>query len=163
MGLDMYLREDHYIPLYEHTKKDESELYASGLKVLEVIGAKNPVVASGGSVVVTVTVAYWRKVNNVHQWFVDNTAGGVDECQTSEVSTDQLIELRDLCQEAMDVKNSKLMPPSEGFFFGSTDIDEWYWSDLQDTVDQLDPIIKNALAEKDKSGYAPYFQYQASW
>ena len=41
-------------------------------------------------------VAYWRKVNAVHAWFVQTVQGGVDECQIgSSLTRDQLVELRD--------------------------------------------------------------------
>lgn len=41
-------------------------------------------------------VAYWRKVNAVHAWFVQTVQGGVDECQVgSSLTRDQLMELRD--------------------------------------------------------------------
>lgn len=44
-----------------------------------------------------------------------------------------------------------------GFFFGSTEVDGWYWEDIQNTIDQLTPIIK---ASRDKN---VWFEYQASW
>ena len=36
-----------------------------------------------------VCVAYWRKANAIHSWFVENCQDGVDECQYSnEISVD---------------------------------------------------------------------------
>jgi hypothetical protein len=55
-----------------------------------------------------VNVAYWRKVNAIHKWFVDNTQGGVDECQPSSVSREQLDELVRVCKEI--VAGSELVP-----------------------------------------------------
>lgn len=46
------------------------------------------------------------------------------------------------------------LPPASGFFFGSTEIDEYYAEDLQNTIDQLEPLLK----ESDVS-----FYYQSSW
>lgn len=100
-------------------------------------------------------VAYWRKANQIHSWFVDNVQGGVDECQESPVTRAQLETLRQLCMEALDTKNPNLLAPRAGFFFGSTEIDEYYWEDLRDTIDQLDKVL--ALPE-----YIDLV-YQSSW
>ena len=100
-------------------------------------------------------VAYWRKANQIHSWFVDNVQDGVDECQESPVTRAQLETLRQLCMEALDTKNSTLLAPSFGFFFGSTEIDEYYWQDLRSTIDQLDKVL--ALPE-----YVELV-YQSSW
>jgi hypothetical protein len=49
------------------------------------------------------------------------------------------------------------LPPQEGFFFGGTDIDEWYWNDLKNTITQLERVF--ALPEIDKLS----FYYSSSW
>ena len=36
----------------------------------------------------------------------------------------------------------ELLPTSEGFFFGSTQYDEWYINDLEDTVSQINKILE---------------------
>lgn len=100
-------------------------------------------------------VAYWRKANQIHGWFVDNIQGGVDECQESPVTREQLDELRQLCIEAIDTKNPKLLEPRGGFFFGGTDIDNWYWEDLRGTIAQLNKVLD--LPEHLE------IVYQASW
>jgi hypothetical protein len=48
----------------------------------------------------------------------------------------------------------ELLPSHSGFFFGSTEYDEWYFKDLTRTVE----IIDRCLASK-----FDYFEYQASW
>lgn len=100
-------------------------------------------------------VAYWRKANQIHGWFVDNIQGGVDECEQFPVSRPQLETLRQICMEALDTKNPKLIAPKEGFFFGGTEVDEWYWSNLRDTVDQLDKVLDMPSVYN--------FYYQSSW
>ncbi len=47
-------------------------------------------------------VAYWRKVNSVHAWFVREAQGGVDECQPHFVTRQQVIDLRDTAQRVYD-------------------------------------------------------------
>lgn len=48
----------------------------------------------------------------------------------------------------------KILPPTEGFFFGSTDIDGWFLDDMRETVEQLE------LALSEEGGD---FYYQSSW
>lgn len=100
--------------------------------------------------------AYWRKANQIHQWFVDNVQDGRDECEEHFVSREQLQELVDLCKEALKTKDASLLPPQSGFFFGSTDIDEWYWGDLEQTVE----MITKALEAFDDKWE---FYYRSSW
>lgn len=47
-------------------------------------------------------IAYWRKVNQVHKWFVDNVQNGVDDCNYYLVSKEQIIQLRDICKEILN-------------------------------------------------------------
>lgn len=44
-------------------------------------------------------VGYWRKANQIHNWFVNNVQGGIDDCGTYEVTEDQLAELLNICKE----------------------------------------------------------------
>lgn len=56
-------------------------------------------------------IGYWRKANQIHDWFVKHCQDGVDDCgYHNEVTKEQLIELRDLCQDVID--NSKLVSGS---------------------------------------------------
>lgn len=43
------------------------------------------------------TAMYWRKANAIHNWFVQNVQSGNDDCGHYDVSKDDLITLRDLC------------------------------------------------------------------
>lgn len=91
-------------------------------------------------------VAYWRKANAIHQWFVDNVQNGKDDCDVHrELTKSDLLTLRDLAHEVLcdPDKAEELLPTQSGFFFGSTEYDEWYMEDLKSTIDQLDEIIKN--------------------
>ena len=47
-------------------------------------------------------IAYWRKANAVHRWFVENVQGGNDDCGTYEVSVEQLRELRDTVDKVLN-------------------------------------------------------------
>lgn len=161
MGLDMYLQARQYVSGYEHDPKEEIDRYK---RIVAEIGLPSDICPHTPSLTVAVTVAYWRKANAVHKWFVDTVQDGKDECQDSYVEREQLIELRDLCKKLLDTAPEKfntlaeeLLPPEKGFFFGSADIDECYKEDLKETVEQLTSILDN---EKLK-GFS--FYYHASW
>ena len=53
-----------------------------------------------------------------------------------------------------------LLPTTSGFFFGSTDYDEYYMEDILDTIKILEPLLK---LEVPKGFYAPDYTYRASW
>lgn len=144
MGLDMYL--------YKRKKEEESKIDV---------------------------VAYWRKANQVHNWFVTNVQNGVDNCEPHPVTEQDIVKLLNICKQILELdinyeeqmteigmsyKDGKrepimdfvkvidneevveimhnLLPTSEGFFFGSTEYDEWYVEDIKDTAEQLNHILE---------------------
>lgn len=106
---------------------------------------------------VSVNAAYWRKVNAVHKWFVDNVQNGEDDCGEYYVSHEKLQELLATARAAYSAKDPSELPPSAGFFFGSYDIDEWYWHGIKNTIDQLAKLTE--LPDFDNLS----FYYQSSW
>jgi hypothetical protein len=117
-------------------------------------------------------VGYWRKANAIHGWFVRHCAGEDEERALSgvHVDTDDLKALRDLCLVLCKNRDAERaleeLPPQEGFFFGSAEIGEWYWDDLDDTVKQLNGIltwdeVRAAALGREYSGVD--YIYEASW
>lgn len=104
-------------------------------------------------------VLYWRKANHIHRWFVTHIQNGVDDCRQYPVSIQQLTELRDLCNEVLTHKEraASLLPPQSGFFFGSTEIDTYYFEDLTHTVEELNVLLTDPLVTE------YYFYYRSSW
>ena len=86
---------------------------------------------------------YWRKSNQIHQWFVQNVQGGKDNCEEYSVSLDQLKLLSKTIEPALvsTAAATELLPTAEGFFFGSQEYDEYYFEDLKNTKEQIDKII----------------------
>jgi len=105
-----------------------------------------------------VQVAYWRKANQIHAWFVKHVQNGKDDCQEYRVTRDQLQLLVDNCKLVLMNKEeaANLLPVQEGFFFGSYEYNEYYFGDLQDTIDQLEKILNEYPEDWD-------FKYQSSW
>ena len=155
MGLDMYLSKKSYIgancPINEaegvidiKTKRGKANVNFKKVTYIEE------------------DIGYWRKANQIHNWFVNNIQGGVDNCSTYYVSLNSLKELKGLCQQVLDARNKpggqalaeELLPPQSGFFFGGTDIDEYYYEDLEETVKIVEECEKYPEDE---------FTYHSSW
>lgn len=89
-------------------------------------------------------VMYWRKANQIRQWFVDHTGYPFDaDCVDHPLTEQNLIDLLHTCQEVLkDHKSApRLLPTSNGFFFGTTEYDEWYFSNVESTVTALRRIL----------------------
>lgn len=159
MGLDMYLylRKTDYKSKSEFRNTEIKNLYPTELKDFEKdILERNFASVSKETYY---QIGYWRKANAIHKWFVDNCGDGEDNCQQIYVSTEQLKELRNLCNRVLDNKDKaeELLKTTDGFFFGSTDYDEWYFHDIEYTKQLLDKVITFI----DGSDYEVI--YQASW
>ena len=156
MGLDMYLTAKRYL------WSDKDKEIAKDIN--DAIGVEcDPEKRFAGSSMmvkeVSIDAMYWRKANAIHGWFVEKCQDGRDECQETYIPREKLVELRDLCQSILNdpdgIRDDDL-DPVEGFFFGSTEKDEWYLQDLKNTVEG----ITNALSLPENQ-YE--FYYQASW
>lgn len=191
MGLDMYLSARRYTSEF-------SDKEANG-KLSSIADDLLPPDGNFGAIVISRDVAYWRKANQIHAWFVAKVQDGKDDCGTYDVAREQLEELRDTCLKVLGgislvdgtVNNGwtytngvreaikepgkvianpelakQLLPPQEGFFFGSTDYDQWYAEDLKSTVEQIDKVLAwvdaDLLASGGKYSHID-FQYHSSW
>lgn len=154
MGLDMYLEARKFVSGYSF--EENTDAYDA---LMSMVGLDKTKYDSAPSATISVNVGYWRKANSIHNWFVKNLANGVDECQDIYVPREKVLELLDVVKEVLadHSKAEELLPTSSGFFFGSTDYDEWYFSDLENTV----KMLKNILKEPSLSN-ADLF-YHASW
>ena len=153
MGLDMYLRKKILVGAeYDHRE-------VRGKIDITVRGKKLDVDLSRVYEIVE-TVHYWRKANQIHNWFVQNVQNGVDDCGTYFVSTEDLRALRDLCEKVVKTKDATLLPPVSGFFFGSTEVDDGYYEDLKDTIKALGRLN---LDDPGNIVDSPTYAYNASW
>ena len=150
MGLDMYLSKKTYVKYWEHNGDNNYDV--------KVTKAGNPTKIDPKKVSYVVEeVGYWRKANQIHQWFVDNVQGGVDDCRDAYVERDKLEELLNLCKIVSIDKDKaeQLLPTASGFFFGGTGYDEWYYEQINETIE----ILEEALSDEE----ADYFEYHSSW
>lgn len=77
------------------------------------------------------------------------------------MTAEQLEALLKLVTKVLKTKNASLLEPTPGFFFGSTDVDERYWDDLEFTKKELTRVL--ALHKKEKKDALCWFTYRASW
>lgn len=116
-------------------------------------------------------IGYWRKANAIHNFFVQECQGGVDECQYSFITKDKLEDLLERCKRAMKLKKIYLndgiikngegletfLPTQSGFFFGGTEFDEWYFQNVAETKKIITKVLKNTDFDKQ------VILYRASW
>jgi hypothetical protein len=94
-------------------------------------------------------VAYWRKFNALHHWFVKNCQNGVDNCEPSRILTtediEHLIYIMKAIKEA-PLTSRVLLPTSDGFFFGSTAYDEYFMQDVEAAITTFENLLEDVKA-----------------
>jgi hypothetical protein len=161
MGLDMYLTGKRYMSTWIDEQDTERQ---SAIQILfpELANMQNqfdgPVVKE-----VRIEAGYWRKANAVHDWFVKNVQDGEDQCRPHPVSREKLAELKVQCARAIAARgrdfeeetSEDILPTASGFFFGTTEYDDWYYDYLAHTIE----IVDRCLALPDSWD----FEYCSSW
>lgn len=110
-------------------------------------------------------IGYWRKANQIHSWFVENCGDGDDDCRPYYVPQDKIQELLNIINSILNEDSREkqqklameLLAPKGGCFFGSKDLDEYYFDDLKYTKDLFDKILNDPAFEN------IYIYYTASW
>ena len=100
-------------------------------------------------------IGYWRKANQIHTYFVQECQNGIDECQLTKVSKTKLNKLMSLCKQAIALKEvylndgivqgkplEEILPTASGFFFGGTEFNEWYFEDIEETIETISKVLK---------------------
>lgn len=150
MGLDMYLRASKYVSGYRNPETVRA--------IANIVEANKIIDDENSSVSVDITIGYWRKANAIHNWFTQSQEE--DNCRPVYVPRLELVNLLSTCAQVLAAKDdelsAELLPTVSGFFFGSTDYDEYYYHQVEYTVKLLENILDNT----DDSWS---FEYQASW
>ena len=169
MGLDQYLeiRKNEYCSKYHQDKgsdlaleypKDITE-FIPNLTDLSISRQTN------------YEVGYWRKANQIHNWFMQNCArrdewdNPIDDCRPIEITVDKLEKLLDDCKKVLADHSlaESLLPTTDGFFFGSTTYDEYYFGEIERTIEIIEPVLKFAKHKLEIEDYVWEVYYQASW
>lgn len=151
MGLDMYLEKRTDVRHWSFQKEEEQ---------FEVVvkkgGVTYPKINPKNVTTIVEEVGYWRKANQIHRWFVENVQDNVDNCGEYFVPKSLLEKLLELCLvvKLNPEQAESLLPTGSGFFFGGEEYDEWYFNDIETTIE----VLKEALSDDDASYY-----YSSSW
>lgn len=153
MGLDQYLEARKFVSSYSDAK-NYNELVANA-------GFRTGDLPHSTYATVSIEAMYWRKANQIHDWFVQNVQDGEDNCRPYYVNRDKLKELLDICEQVLDARteetSKELLPVASGFFFGSSEYDEYYYEAIEETAEGLTKLLLNPAFE------GMDFYYQASW
>ena len=156
MGLDMYLSAKCYVSKKDYKTDQVLEPYK---KLSAMFPDLNKTPENIYGFEVSKVVCYWRKANQIHQWFVDNVQNCEDDCQKYRVGREQLRNLANVCETLLKTRDvvlaEEVLPTQGGFFFGDTGYGEYYWDDLQSTAYALDLCLQ--LPDEWE------FEYQSSW
>ena len=129
MGLDMYIYKSNKT---EHSIKELCEL-------------------DDGSTFTK--IAYWRKFNALHDWFVTHVQIGIDDCGMYEVTKDHILDLVDTLFLVIEEQDPSKFMPTSGFFFGSTEVDEYYWQQVEDTCKKMYQFLNEFDLENQRMFY----------
>lgn len=138
-----------------------------GLDMYLLVGEKNKAAEK------LTEIFYWRKANQIHGWF-DEQLDGVEDCHYHPVTKEQLEEQQAVCKKVLDhsklVKNEagekvlessldleEVLPTMAGFFFGSTDYDVYYLSDVKDTYEGLSKVLADTDFENEQVYYMAWW------
>jgi hypothetical protein len=186
MGLDMYLYKKTYVKNWEHNPPETKHTFE-----IKRGGVLRNDIKPERICYITEEVAYWRKFNALHGWFVNECGDGEDDCKEVYVDESKIEELLVLLKQVQEkLNNSKiitttakdwrgedvevkvyecadevvdLFPPTQGFFFGGSDIDEWYKQDVDNTIEVLEELVKENEQGKELGLYGGDYYYRASW
>ena len=160
MGLDMYLYKKTYVKSWEHMGEEnyQIKITKNGKEVDEIKPERISYIQE--------EVGYWRKANHIHKWFVDNVQDGEDNCGDYYVEISDLMNLLNICKEVKEnpEKAESLLPTQSGFFFGDTQYDEYYFQDLDKTIEIIEGLLKEQSFDKNGRAYfLGDFYYHSSW
>lgn len=183
MGLDMYLSKKTYVKRWGHEKPEEAFEVS-----VKKGGVTYPNIKTERVSYITEELMYWRKANQIHGWFCNNGEEMVADVHynLTRENLEELLEVCKKTIEVLNNSEKKskkvvsgwsggeemytdievydtdeiddLLPPTQGFFFGSDTIDDWYRKDIEDTIKMLEDELSTPSI-----GWGAEYQYYASW
>ena len=181
MGLDMYLSKKTYVKQWSH-RKPEDQFEVSVTRGGNTYSNIRPERVS----YVIEELMYWRKANQIHGWFCNNTSEITPDVRYYVTKTDLEV-LYETCKTVLDILDKApkkikqvvagwkdgeqymedvevydndvlqdILPPTQGFFFGSDTIDDYYKQDIIDTMNFLQQELSECQEDDE-------YEYYASW
>ena len=149
MGLDSYLR------ILRHTN-DARMMEAIAEAVNTPIPTPN---GFAGGVEVKIPLLYWRKNWAIHRWFVHHVQNDEDDCGTYEISSTELVKLRD------DLHTALKYPATAEKLFGEDWLadHDWFVAEMEATRAALDREIARIQNTQLQQESYTYYEYHSSW
>ena len=150
----MYLIKKTYVKNWDHYPEDQRH-------EVQVKGPQAGHIRTDRVCSIEEDAMYWRKANAIHNWFVQECQSGVDECLRVEVPREKLEELSILCETVLENPKdaASVLQTRSGFFFGSTEYDEYFFEQIQKTRDGLVELLQ----ETEDSDFQVSWHYHSSW
>ena len=84
--------------------------------------------------------AYFRKVNFIYRYF--NNKLEDESCIVTKAEIEDIIER---CKKVLADHSlaEELLPTCDGFFFGCTDYNDWYFKDVEDCQEQMQKLLED--------------------
>ena len=137
MGLDMYMSKKTYVKQWSHNAPEDQFTVTVKKGTKKFTGIKPERISY-----IVEEVAYWRKFNALHNWFVNNVQDGVDECQESYIPDEKLKELIETLKsvkEILEKAPTKKTMIQVGWKNGEKEMEEI------DTFDIDEEVLENLL------------------
>lgn len=172
MGLDMYLSKRTYVKNWDW-KEDNPTHHVQVTKNGDV---RKDIKPSRITYIIE-EVGYWRKFNALHGYIVENYGKGIDECQEIYLELSDLEVMIEVMKEVMKSKPNEdgvvdpsapdpgdLLPPTQGFFFGGYELDEYYYDEVERTIELFTELVNEEQKSEEENGlWSGSFYYQANW
>lgn len=182
MGLDMTLYKKTWVKTSSYSTPEKQHSVTVNLG-----GVAHPTIQPDRISHIQEEVMYWRKANQIHGWFCKHTNKIEDNIRYDverEHLENLLLDCKKVLQllesspkkttqvlggwrngeefyEDVEVYDNpevlEILPPMQGFFFGSYEIDDDYKQDIVNTIEVLEQEL--SLPE---FGYV-FYEYHASW
>ena len=181
MGLDQYLNRHSYVKNWEHQTPEQKHK----ITVKKDNKIRKDIKPERISYVVE-EVAYWRKFNALHNWFIQNCADGEDNCRPVYVEKSNFVELlNDLrkVKESLDKSGKKMVSVESGWANGEKTFEDVEVFEDTSVADDLlptasgfffggtdydkwyyDDVVKTiAIIEEVVADETGDYYYEASW
>jgi hypothetical protein len=149
MGLDMYLSKKTYVKQWSHNKPEE-QFEVSVKQGGKPYGSIEPNRVS----YVTEELMYWRKANQIHGWFVNNTQEVVEEIKYI-VTKEDLDNLLETCHKVLGIlekAGKTAVSISTGWSNGEKIMEDVEVYDCMEEIEDLLPPTRGFFYGSDELG-----------
>jgi hypothetical protein len=101
---------------------------------------------------------YFRKVNFLIPFVESKIGHALEDCEVAKLTKADLEVLVERCKEVLDdhSKATAILPTCGGFFFGSTEYDDWYFQDVEEVRDQVSDLL-STMTDRMKASFSAWW------